>query len=375
MEAGEAGLRWSWFISGAGHIAFILAVFFGGPLAGDRQSEVVILSEVAILSEQEFAALVPPGAAPQLQTDTPEVDAPVEDEAPRSPAAAAATELAMPSPVEAPESPDVPEFAADQPALGAEIHDSAPATLLPPSDIDGTGARPGQVAAPALRIAPVPQLAPPPEAETGAELVEATVPDPEAPPEPVEEEDVPQAPKEASDRIVTEAEEEETYDVASSMRPRTRAPRAPSPSPDVPEETPDVPDNTPEQSAILAALAEAGAVSRQAVPGGPPLTIGEKEAFGLAVGQCWNVGSLSANALATTVVVSFDMQRTGVPVSGSITMVDFHGGSKADADRTFAAARRAIIRCGMKGFQLPAEKFDRWRKVEATFNAEGMQYR
>ena len=368
MEAGEEGLRWSWYISGAGHIAFLLAVFLAGPLASDRQSEVVILSEVAILSEQEFSALVPPGAAPQTQTDAPDVDVPEEDEAPRSPAAVAATDLATPSPVAAPESPDVPEFEFDQPALGLEIEDSAPTALLAPSDFDGSTARPDQVAAPAPRVAPVPQLAPPPEAETGEDLIEATVPDPEAPPEPVEEEDAPQAPQEASDRIVTEAEEEETNAAVSSMRPRPRPLRPPSPAPDVPDDTPHVPEQ-------VAALADADADSRQVVSRGPPLTGGEKEAFGLAVGGCWNVGSLSASARSTTVVVAFDMQRTGVPVTGSIRMVDFRGGSEADADRAFGAARRAIIRCGTKGFQLPAEKFDRWREVEATFSEEGMEFR
>ena len=361
-------MRWSWYISGAGHIAFLLAVFLAGPLASDRQSEVVILSEVAILSEQEFAALAPPGAAPQTQTDAPDVDAPEEDEAPRSPVAVAATELATPSPVAIPENPDVPEFEIDQPALGVEIDDNAPTALLPPSDIDGTSAQPDQVAAPAPRIAPVPQLAPPPEAEAGADLIEATVPDPEAPPEQVVEEEAPQAPKEASDRIVTEAEEEETNAVASSMRPRPRPRRPASP-------VPDVPDDTPPEPETVAALADADAVSEQVAARGPPLTDGEREAFGLAVGKCWNVGSLSSSALATTVVVAFDMQRTGVPVTGSIRMIDFRGGNESDAGRAFEAARRAIIRCGTKGFQLPVDKFGQWREVEATFNAEGMQFR
>ena len=101
----------------------------------------------------------------------------------------------------------------------------------------------------------------------------------------------------------------------------------------------------------------------------------EEEAFGLAVGNCWNVGSLSPGARATTVVVAFDMQRTGVPVTDSIRMVEFSGGSEADAGRAFEAARHAIIRCGRKGFQLPTEKYDQWRELEATFNAEGLRSR
>ena len=117
------------------------------------------------------------------------------------------------------------------------------------------------------------------------------------------------------------------------------------------------------------------ASSRRLTPREPPLTVGEKEAFGLAVRQCWNVGSLSSSARATTVVVAFDMQRTGVPVIDSIRMVEFHGGSEADAAEAFEEVRRAVIRCGRKGFQLPVEKFDQWREIEATFNAEGLQSR
>ena len=58
-------MRVGWYISGAGHAALILFVLFGGLFAGDRIPEVVTLSDVSILSEEEYAALVPPGAAPE----------------------------------------------------------------------------------------------------------------------------------------------------------------------------------------------------------------------------------------------------------------------------------------------------------------------
>ena len=41
--------------------------------------------------------------------------------------------------------------------------------------------------------------------------------------------------------------------------------------------------------------------------------------------------------------------------------------------QAFEAARRAIIRCGSRGFPLPAEKYDQWREVEMVFNPEGMR--
>ncbi|MEM9438259.1 MAG: energy transducer TonB, partial [Pseudomonadota bacterium] len=39
------------------------------------------------------------------------------------------------------------------------------------------------------------------------------------------------------------------------------------------------------------------------------------------------------------------------------------------------AARRAIIRCGATGFDLPREKYDQWRQIEMTFNPEEMRTR
>ena len=81
------------------------------------------------------------------------------------------------------------------------------------------------------------------------------------------------------------------------------------------------------------------------------------------------------NGLGTTVVVSVTMQETGVPDTGSIRLVSSSGGSDRAARQAFEAARRAIIRCGARGFPLPVEKFSHWRDIEMTFNPEGMQFR
>ena len=100
-----------------------------------------------------------------------------------------------------------------------------------------------------------------------------------------------------------------------------------------------------------------------------------EDALRVAVSQCWNVGSLSTDALGTTVIVGVEMEQTGRPVTGSIRMVSFSGGSEGAARQAFEAARRAIIRCGARGFQLPVEKYGEWRDIEMTFNPEGMQFR
>lgn len=372
-KASKASLRFGWYISGAGHVALIFVVLFGGLFAGERLPEVTV-SEVSVISEAEFAALMPRGAAPEIATDAPEVVEPeAEDAAPEAPAEDAAPEVSEPEPVEVPDAPDEPVTETPDPLPQAVIIEDAPAVPLPPTDIDGTAPEPDAIAAPAPRVAPVPQVAPPPVAEAAPEIIEDTAPAPDEPPEEVvEEETEPAAPDEASDRIVTEAEEIQNYAPASSMRPRSR-PARPVRQAETPREEPK-PAEDPLADAVAAAVAEANE-PEPAAPRGPPLTGGEKDALRVSVGQCWNVGSLSTEALGTTVVVAVSMAETGKPDTGSIKMVSFSGGSEGAARQAFEAARRAIIRCGARGFPLPVEKYDHWRDIEMTFNPEGMQFR
>ena len=103
------------------------------------------------------------------------------------------------------------------------------------------------------------------------------------------------------------------------------------------------------------------------------MSAGEKDALRVAVSGCWNVGSLSSEALGTTVIVSVAMSQDARPSIPSIRMLSFSGGSEAAAGQAFEAARRAIIRCGARGYDLPPEKYDHWRDIEMTFNPERMR--
>lgn len=361
-------MRTGWYISGAGHIALVLFILFGGLFARDRIPEVTV-SEVTVLTEAEYAALLPPATAPDVVTDVTEVAPPVEDETPETPVEDAAPEVSEPEPVEEPETPDTPDLTVPQPIPDALVEDDAPVIATPPTDIDGSSPIEDGTPQPAPRVAPTPSIAPPPLAEVAPERVEEVTPDPEAPPEEtVEEEEQPAAPEEASDRIVTEAEETPDLAPASSMRPRSRPSR-----PVQQAETEEAPESDPVADAVAEALEEANEPAP--VPTGPPLTGGERDAFRVAVSSCWNVGSLSTEALGTTVIVAVEMNQNGTPVNESIRLVSSSGGSDGAARQAFEAARRAIIRCGARGFPLPVEKFGQWRDIEMTFNPEGMQFR
>ena len=363
-------MRAGWYISGAGHFALVLFILFGGLFARDRIPEVTV-SEVTVLSEAEFAALLPPATAPDIVTDVTEVAPPVEDEAPATPEEDVAPEVSEPEPVEEPETPDTSDLTVPQPIPDALVEDDAPIIATPPTDIDGSSPIEDGTPQPAPRVAPTPSIAPPPLAEVAPERVEEVAPDTEAPPEEVVEEEQPAAPEEASDRIVTEAEETPELAPASSMRPRSR-PARPVRQAETPVE------ETPERDPVADAVAEALEAANEApapVPTGPPMTGGERDAFRVAVSSCWNVGSLSTEALGTTVVVAVEMNQNGTPVNDSIRMVSSSGGSDGAARQAFEAARRAIIRCGARGFPLPVEKYGQWRDIEMTFNPEGMQFR
>jgi hypothetical protein len=194
------------------------------------------------------------------------------------------------------------------------------------------------------------------------------------------------APEEAATEIVTEAERPRDPAPATSLRPRARPaqPARPDPAPEAaPVETatrPEPPPQTPtppatDRDAVTDALAAALGQGTPAPsrPAGPPLTAGEKDALRVAVQRCWNVGSLSSDALATTVVVGVQMLETGKPDVASIRMLSQSGGSATAARQAYEAARRAIIRCGADGFDLPPEKYAQWRDIEMTFNPEKMR--
>ncbi|AZQ66394.1 energy transducer TonB [Silicimonas algicola] len=383
-------MRVGYYISGTGHLVAILVLLFGGMFVGDRFAEPVTVSEVSVVSEEEFAALALPGGAPETQTDAPDVAAPEAEAAPEAPAEDSAPQVSTPEPVEMPDVPETPPAEVPEAIVpDAVIVDSAPPIPAPPAEQDGTSLEQDAVAAPAPRVAPIPQVAPPPEAEVAPEAVEDVAPDEEAPPEEVVEEETPAAPEAASDRIVTEAEEEQEYAPASSRRPRTRPPvpvrtAEPETPPEPVEQPVEQATETPEPADPLAdAIADAvsqannepDAPAEQPTRSGPPLTGGEKDALRVAVGSCWNVGSLSTEALGTTVIVGVEMEQSGKPIGSSIRLVSFSGGTQSGAQQAFEAARRAIIRCGAKGFPLPVEKFAEWRDIEMTFNPEGMQFR
>ncbi len=342
------------------------------------------VQQVALISAEQFEKLNQQRKAPQVAPEPAPLNEPAEVQPAPEPAPQPdpEPEISRPEPVAPaepdpqvvelpdaqpePEVPDAPPAAAEEPEIAALVPQVRPEAA--PRPVDRVAPEPVAPPEPDTRIDDIvqPEVAPEEGAETEQEVQEAT------------------AREAASDRIVTE--ENEGEDVAASAapaiskRPVTRPSRPqPQPEPDtqVTEAAqPAEPEQSSTSSAVADALAEAlagGADVEAPEPSGPPLTLGEKDALRVAVSQCWNVGSLSTDALKTTVVVAVSLAQDGRPDTGSIRMLSSTGGASSAAQQAFDAARRAIIRCGARGFQLPAEKYAQWRDIEMTFNPERMR--
>jgi hypothetical protein len=369
------------YISGAGHVGLIAFLLFGGVFRPDP--EPFQMQEVSVLSAAEFDALV---AASQSSEETAEVAQPEAPQAPaETPEVAQEPEIQQPAPIE-PEAPEPePEVVEPTPPPPAtEVSETAPERPEPPAEVAvlAPEVAPVAVPRPVDRVAPEAVEQPDPEARTDVIEQEAATPDAPAD-KVVEEAQEATAPEEATTEIVTEAAEAPKAAPNQSARPPARRPTPPAPQFAEPVETPKPAQPAVDQDAVAAALAEAmggeekpappAPASPAAAPSGPPLSSGEKESLRLAVSACWNVGSLSSEALRTTVIVSVQMNQDGTPQTNSIKMTGSSGGSPAAAGQAFEAARRAIIRCGSRGYQLPVDKFGQWQNIEMTFNPERMR--
>ncbi|MEM6375180.1 MAG: energy transducer TonB [Pseudomonadota bacterium] len=350
-------------ISGLAHMGLIGAAVFGGAFRAEPLPFEV--TEVTAISAEDYAALIArPEPDAQATISSPEapdageadIDVPLEDQAPSA-------GQSQPSTIEAPSVLSEPAIDTAPPQPPEDV-----AVVAPP---DPPSQAPEFVPQPAPRVAPEPVAQPEPDVEIDDVDNQASQPDAEATtPQPDEPETAREA---ASTRIVTEAERAEAAAPTQSVRPKTR-PTMSTEQRAVSEEAPVTPDAV--EAALATALGGAteapnGQTSRPAQ--GPPLTAGEKDGLRIAVQECWNVGALSSEALATTVVVSVSMQEDGRPLANSIRMIDASGGTSASANQAFEAARRAILRCGARGFDLPVEKYATWRDIEMTFNPERMR--
>lgn len=375
-------------VSAVLHVGLILWVMlFDLFSAPDRELRPMV-TDVALVSAEEFAALTRPRPEAPAPTPAPE---PVATPQPRPQAAP----IAPPPPLSQPE-PRVPE---PQPAPAAPPPQAAViADQPPPPD---AALRPVQRQA--ERVAPTPAPTPDPEAQIARRDQVAAVPDPAA--DPAEAPPAQEATQRAAAATETVTEATRISEIEAprrtatapevSLRPqprpqrpaepvRTAAAPAPEPARPAPAPQPAAPPAAqaapagPSSDAIAEALAEALAESLAAAspdPGPASLSQVDIDLLRLRVEECWNVGILSSDALGVVVTIGFEMTEDARPIANTIHLVEAQGGSEAARLTAFDAGRRAIIDCGAQGYGLPSAQFDQWRLVEITFNPARMSTR
>lgn len=369
------------YVSGAGHVVLLIWLLAGWGL--DNEPLDFKITEVTVVSGESFEALVR-ATSPQPTTDVPQTPVtPQVEEAPavEAPIPEPAPEPVQPQATEAPAQEAPPPTPPEAPTPPAEVTDTAP-QLPQPEVLAGApdlsvSERP-QVRQ-ADRVADTPVAPPPPDVETAPVEQQAVAEDAE---QPSNQETIVQeqaAPEETTTEIVTEAETPAGAP-ETSPRPPVRPSRpAPQPQTEVaaadpkPEPTPEPKDAEAEALASLLAGGSQTAETSSATASGPPLTGSEQDAFRLSVSSCWNVDP-GAEWARVAVTLEFDLTPEG-KVDGDVRFVSATGGTDALAQTAFQTARRAVMICGSKGFNLPADKYDHWKQVVLTFDPATMRLR
>lgn len=103
---------------------------------------------------------------------------------------------------------------------------------------------------------------------------------------------------------------------------------------------------------------------------GNSLTVSEMDALRGQIQRCWNVPAGIEGSNALRVSVKFKLKQDGT-VDGRPEIIR-GGGSSGAARAAGEAAKRAVLRCGQGGYQLPANKYDAWQEVVVNFDPSEM---
>lgn len=116
---------------------------------------------------------------------------------------------------------------------------------------------------------------------------------------------------------------------------------------------------------LLCLAAPVSAQGKETTASSVPLTSQEIKRFKREVQACWLVKDGWPR-----ITVGFSLDRNGRPVASSFRAVRHESAPKEAVAVAFAAAKRAVLRCGRDGFTLPVEKYAQWRDIELVFDPE-----
>ena len=373
------------YISGFGHFNLLFWAILGG-LFESNETPPFDMVNVSVISTTEYAAIIMPDAPPNAKILVDKILNPsLESEALPEQSTSEETPVNMTNPyrMEKTAKPDkVPRRLNPLRTPMPQFDDKLPDLDTPSSDRLSMLKSPNRIEAPYKvdRIAPMAVAPSVPDIRIDDQTREAALPvealnSPEIP----EPEQISQPKETAEPEVAVEITSEVLKDLPMapkiSLRPKARPSLAIDPK--TKEDNIRV-NNTQEQSinAALKTALENNANSgiAQKAPSGPPLTASEKDGLRLTVQKCWvvDVGSQAANVIVT---VSISMNSDGTVIANSLRLKNSQGGSEGAVEAAFQAARRAILRCQKKSYDLPEEKYDHWREIEFTFDPRKMRIR
>ncbi len=384
-------------ISVSAHAVIIAVALFWPLFEGSKDVQTVQISDVSLISTEEFLSLQAPAPKAAMAAPTlPEQAVPDDQVAILQPEPEPAPTPAPPPPAIAepvtepePPAPDVGVLT-EPPTATPAIEDQAGEDKPEPPQPDATPA-------PSPRVASENNPEAPTDAEVAKEAEKASE-ESETADKPVEA-TTEKAPKQSSTEIVTEAEKpKETLAPVKSVRPKSRPAdlltrrEEPEPEPEVKPEPEKVakaepkpkpepkpapkPAESPEDLIAKQIAADMAAAEKQTATAGPggsgqALTDTERKGLVVAVQDCWSVPIGIQNASELVVTLAVDLAPNG-GLSSSPKLIE---PSTADGQiqQAFEAARRALIACAP--YDLPPEKYETWKRLEVVFNPKNMVLR
>ncbi|MEQ8401896.1 MAG: TonB family protein [Roseitalea porphyridii] len=315
--------------------------------------ELVSLAEITQIQEgSEDAPSLEPAAPEPVETPEPEPEAVNVGDNERD-QATPETEEQQPVEVEEARLPDPVDVPVPQPVERPE-----PEPVAEPE--------PEAPATPATEVAPDPEPAQEVSPDPVEEVIEAAEPEPTPEPESVALPETIPTPTARPER--PPAQTAETPNREDRETPQTQAATESPETPD-PSETDEVANllNRERGSGGGAAPSEQTAsLGGERSTGGTTLTQSEMDALRSQIQACWNPPAGVIDAAELRVSVRFRLDPSG-RVEGQPTITNSSGNRQADE-----SARRAVLRCGMNGYNLPADKYEAWQDVVVNFDPSEM---
>ena len=371
-------------ISGTTHAILIGIAIFGAPIFSSDKENPIQISEVSLISSEDFAALTSSNI-PILKQPEPVVEEPepvVEElepvvEEPEPVVEEPEPVVEEPEPVVEEPEPVVEE---PEPVVEEIISDSEENPIAPISTEDNIGElnqetnesappKPAKVISNIAVEAPKetikPEMKPEPsvvEVEKKDEQVKELEIKPSA------------AAEESSTKIVTEAEEQKSELVPSS----TSKPKSRPKNLKVIKEIKTKPKIKKQKESDLIKDAIAAEIAEKEIkdleepkkPISQPLTKEEEQNLVLNIRQCWNVPVGLENDSSNVIIMGIKLSIDGNLEEDPVNLSPNSGVGMIQA---YEAARRAVLRC--QPYKLPADKYETWREMEIELDPSEMVLR